>query len=64
MPQCNLVFRFRRFTFAACIILGQLTASVVVDHFGWVGFPQHSVSLQRLAGLGLLAIGLVLIHRS
>ena len=51
-------------TFAACIILGQLTASVVVDHFGWVGFPQHSVSLQRLAGLGLLAIGVVFIHRS
>ena len=59
-----LAHRLGATTFAACIILGQLTASVVVDHFGWVGFPQHSVSLQRLAGLGLLAIGVVLIHRS
>ena len=36
-------------TFAACIILDQLTASVIVGHFGWVGFQQHSISLQRAA---------------
>jgi len=51
-------------TFAACIIVGQLTASVVADHFGWVGFPQHSITLQRIAGLFLLAAGVYLIRRS
>ena len=51
-------------TFAACIILGQLVASVTVDHFGWVGFPQHAFSFQRLAGLVLLATGVLLIQRS
>ena len=51
-------------TFAACIIVGQLTASVIVDHFGWVGFPQHSITVPRAAGLFLLAVGLYLIRRS
>ncbi len=51
-------------TFAACIILGQLVASVVVDHFGWVGFQQHSINFQRVAGLVLLAAGVLLIQRS
>ena len=51
-------------TFAACIILGQLTASVVVDHFGWFGFSQHTVNIQRVLGLLLLAVGVLLVHRS
>jgi transporter family-2 protein len=51
-------------TFVACIILGQLTASVVCDHFGLVGFPVHHVSLQRILGIGLLAGGVVLIRTS
>ena len=51
-------------TFAACIILGQLVASVVVDHFGWVGFPQQAINFQRVAGLVLLAAGVLLIQRS
>jgi transporter family-2 protein len=51
-------------TFIACIILGQLAASVVVDHFGLVGYPQHSISIQRLGGLFLLAAGVYFIRRS
>ena len=51
-------------TFVACIILGQLTASVVCDHFGLVGFPVQHVSLQRILGIGLLAGGVVLIRTS
>ncbi len=47
----TLAHRLGAATFAACIIVGQLTASVIVDHFGWVGFQQHSISfsLCRLA---------------
>jgi bacterial/archaeal transporter family-2 protein len=51
-------------TFVACIILGQLTASVICDHYGLVGFPVHHVNLQRVLGLGLLAGGVVLIRTS
>jgi transporter family-2 protein len=50
-------------TFIGCVILGQLAASVTLDHFGLVGFPQHSVTVPRLAGLCLLATGVYLIRR-
>jgi bacterial/archaeal transporter family-2 protein len=49
--------------FIACIILGQLSASVLLDHFGLVGFPQHSLTLPRVAGLFLLAAGVYVIRR-
>ena len=59
-----LSYRLGATTFAACLILGQLVASVVVDHFGWVGFQQHSINFQRVAGLVLLAAGVLLIQRA
>jgi bacterial/archaeal transporter family-2 protein len=36
-------------------------ASVVVDHFGWLGFDQHSAGIGRLAGCALMVIGIALI---
>ena len=49
-------------TFIACIILGQLASSVLLDHFGVAGFAQHSVSGMRLLGLALLAAGVYVIR--
>ena len=49
-------------TFMACIIVGQLTASVALDHFGLVGYTPHAINPMRLAGIGLLAGGLYLIR--
>lgn len=51
-------------TFVGCIILGQLTASVVCDHFGLVGYPAHAANLQRIGGLVLLAGGVWLVRSS
>lgn len=51
-------------TFVACVILGQLTASVICDHYGLVGFAVHPANLQRVLGLGLLAGGVILIRTS
>lgn len=47
----------------ALSVLGQLLASLVVDHFGWLGFPQHSISIARLVGAVLLFAGVLLIVR-
>lgn len=44
-------------------VFGQLVASIVVDHYGWLGFPQHPFTLTRLAGATLLFIGVLLIVR-
>ena len=49
-------------TLVALIVAGQSLASLVVDHFGWVGFEQHHVSPGRLAGMALVAAGVVLVR--
>src|SRR5215510_9721429 len=35
-------------------LLGQLGLALLVDHFGWLGLPEHPITLARLAGVGLL----------
>lgn len=42
-------------------VAGQQVASVFVDRFGWFRLPERSVSPLRLAGVGLLLAGVVLI---
>lgn len=44
-------------------LAGQLAMSLVVDHFGWLGLPQHPITLTRLAGVALLGVGVWLIAR-
>lgn len=48
----------------ASLVAGQLIASVIVDHFGLVGYARQPVNLLRVAGVGLLLAGLWLIQRS
>ncbi len=50
-------------TLLALVVLGQLGTSLVVDHFGWLGFPQHPLTVLRVAGAALLFGGVVLITR-
>jgi len=50
-------------TLLALVVAGQMLASVLLDHFGALGFSQHSVSLPRLVGVVLLFAGVMLIRR-
>lgn len=45
----------------ALTVAGQMVASVVVDHFGLLGFPQHPISVGRVIGIVLLVIGIWLV---
>ena len=45
------------------VLLGQLIAAAAIDHFGWLGAPQTPVSLTRVCGLGLIALGVFLARR-
>ena len=45
------------------IVAGQLMFSVLLDHFGWIGFEQHSANIPRLAGCGLMIAGVLLIAK-
>jgi len=46
----------------ALIVAGQMTASVVLDHFGWLGYQLHPLSGMRILGVCLLVGGVVLIR--
>lgn len=37
-------------TLIATVVAGQMIASLVLDHFGWVGYAQHAMNGWRLAG--------------
>ena len=49
-------------TLVALILGGQAIASLVVDHFGWVGFAEHPISPGRLLGVALVAAGVALVR--
>lgn len=49
--------------FLSLVVLGQLLAALLVDQFGWLGFPQQPVTALRAAGAVLLLIGVTLISR-
>lgn len=50
-------------SFLALILAGQMIMSLLLDHFGWLGFRQALISPGKIAGLGCIALGLWLIFR-
>lgn len=57
-----MVPRLGAATVLALIVVGQMTGSIVFDHFGLFGLPQQPASLVRLTGAALLIAGVVLIR--
>ena len=49
-------------TLVALILAGQAAASLTVDHFGLVGFQENPITPGRLLGIGLVALGVVLVR--
>lgn len=47
----------------ALIITGQLGASLVLDHLGWLGYTSHPINFMRILGVGLLIVGGLLINK-
>lgn len=45
------------------MVAGQLAMALVLDHHGAFGIPREPVSLQRLAGMLLVVLGIVLVRR-
>lgn len=48
----------------ALLIGGQLLMSLLLDHYGWIGFAPHEMNIWRLLGASLLVVGVVLIVRN
>jgi bacterial/archaeal transporter family-2 protein len=49
-------------TLIALLVAGQSLASLLIDHFGMVGFAEQHVSAGRIAGMALVAAGVVLVR--
>jgi transporter family-2 protein len=50
-------------TLIAAVVAGQMVTSLVLDQYGLVGFPVHSLTLVRLLGAVLVIAGVILIQR-
>lgn len=46
----------------ATVVVGQLAASLLIDHYGWLGMPVHRLSIARVVGAALLVAGVSLIR--
>lgn len=49
-------------TMMALFVAGQLTMSLILDHFGWATFPEHPINLWRALGVVMLFAGVLLIR--
>jgi bacterial/archaeal transporter family-2 protein len=47
----------------AVTIAGQLGVAVVIDHYGWLGVERSPVTVAKVAGVALLALGTWLVIR-
>ena len=50
-------------TLMALVVAGQLVCSVLLDHFGWIGFEVHPAGWGRIIGCLLMLVGFALIAR-
>lgn len=45
------------------VVVGQVVAAVVIDHYGWLNVPQITITWQRALGIVLMLAGLFLIKK-
>ncbi|AWN48910.1 hypothetical protein DK419_23280 [Methylobacterium terrae] len=50
--------------FTGLTVSAGLVTSVLLDHYGWVGFAQHAAGPWRVLGCGLMVAGVALISLS
>jgi bacterial/archaeal transporter family-2 protein len=50
-------------TFLAVLVAGQVLAALVLDHFGWLGFPERPLNVWRAVGACLVVAGMFLLAR-
>jgi len=51
-------------SFVALALAGQIVASLVLDHFGWIGFAKQPLNPYRVLGAVLLFAGVLLVSRN
>ena len=46
----------------AVVLIGQMLAAIVIDHYGLLGLEQQSITPLRMLGVLLLIAGVILIR--
>ena len=49
-------------SYISSIVAGTVAASLVLDHFGLVGFREFPISMARLSGAALVIAGMLIIN--
>jgi len=49
--------------FLAAMLTGQMVGALILDHYGLLNVPVQPISASRIAGIGLLALGVYLVQR-
>ncbi len=58
-----LVPRIGAATMIGVFVAGQMCAAMALDHYGWIGLPQHTATLPRLLGASLIVLGVFVLRR-
>lgn len=58
-----MVPRLGAATTLTLLVVGQPTAAVVIDHFGFLGVSRHVISPPRVLGVAMLIGGAILVRR-
>ena len=48
----------------ALVLSGQIALSLVLDHFGLIGYPQQPMNVHRILGVVLVVLGVFLVMRN
>ena len=49
-------------TMLGMVLVGQMTAAALIDHFGLAGFTPHALSIGRAVGIALLIAGGIVVR--
>ena len=63
---CSLIFVIPKFGAANMLgfaVASQLIFAVLFDHYGWLGFPLHLVTWQRILGITFLLLGVFFVRK-
>jgi transporter family-2 protein len=42
------------------LLAGQILGGLLMSHFGWLGSPVDRITLPKLAGVGLMIVGVAI----
>jgi bacterial/archaeal transporter family-2 protein len=49
--------------FFSIVVAGQIIMALILDNYGWLDFPRHSMNPMRLLGAALMIAGVIIVRR-